>query len=46
VTIDPLMKNISTGGVGLTVVEKGLLIKFLESLSDESFITNPDFQKP
>jgi cytochrome c peroxidase len=45
-TIDPLMKNVSSGGVALSPVEKGLLIKFLESLSDESYITNPDFQAP
>ena len=45
-TIDPLMKNVGAGGVALSPVEKGLLIRFLESLSDESFITNPDFQAP
>lgn len=45
-TIDPLMKNVDNGGVALSPVEKGLLIKFLESLSDESYITNPAFQAP
>lgn len=45
-TIDPLMKNVDNGGVALSPAEKILLIKFLESLSDESFITNPDFQAP
>ncbi len=45
-TIDPLMKSVDDGGVNLTPTEKGLLIKFLLSLSDSSFITNPDFQEP
>lgn len=45
-TIDPLMKSVVDGGIALSPIEKSLLIKFLESLSDESYITNPDFQKP
>jgi cytochrome c peroxidase len=45
-TIDPLMKNINDGGAMLSPTEKGLLIKFLESLSDSTFITNPDFLEP
>lgn len=45
-TIDPLMKNVGNGGVNLNPTERGQLIFFLESLSDSSFITNPDFQKP
>ncbi|MGV6860701.1 MAG: cytochrome-c peroxidase [Putridiphycobacter sp.] len=45
-TIDPLMKSVADGGVGLSVTERQLIKKFLLSLSDSSFITNPDFQKP
>jgi len=45
-TIDPLMKNVANGGVALSPAEKVVLIKFLESLSDESYVTNPDFQAP
>ncbi len=45
-TIDPLMKNVDQGGAQLSVAERQLLKKFLLSLSDESFVNNPDFQKP
>ncbi len=45
-TIDPLMKNVEDGGVNLMPAEKELLIFFLESLSDSSFLTNPNFQDP
>jgi len=45
-TIDPLMKNLDNGGVALSPTEKVLLIKFLEALSDESYIINPDYQAP
>ena len=45
-TIDPLMKSVDDGGVALSPEERELLKKFLLSLSDESFITNPDFQEP
>ena len=43
-TIDPLMKNIDQGGVQLTDQEKADLKAFLLTLSDPSFINNPDFQ--
>ena len=43
-TIDPLMKNIDQGGVQLSDNEKADLKAFLLTLSDPSFITNPDFQ--
>jgi cytochrome c peroxidase len=43
-TIDPLMKKVSTGGVGLTPQEKSDLKAFLLSLSDSDFINNPAFQ--
>ena len=43
-TIDPLMKQIDQGGVQLTSQEKADLKAFLLTLSDPSFINNPDFQ--
>lgn len=45
-TIDPLMKTVSAGGVHLTEQDKADLKAFLLSLSDPSFISNPDFQDP
>ncbi len=45
-TIDPLMKKIAQGGVQLTASDKADLKAFLLSLSDPSFINNPDFQNP
>ena len=45
-TIDPLMKAVSRGGVHLTEPDKADLKAFLLSLSDPSFINNPDFQDP
>lgn len=45
-TIDPLMKKVDEGGVGLTEQEKADLKAFLLSLSDPGFINNPDFQPP
>lgn len=43
-TIDPLMKAVAEGGVQLTTEQKEDLKAFLLSLSDPSFINNPDFQ--
>ncbi|WP_439152547.1 cytochrome-c peroxidase [Winogradskyella sp.] len=43
-TIDPLMKKIDEGGVQLSPQEKADLIAFLLTLSDPSFLNNPDFQ--
>ena len=43
-TIDPLMKKVAQGGVQLTVQDKANLKAFLLSLSDNSFISNPNFQ--
>jgi cytochrome c peroxidase len=45
-TIDPLMQKANTGGNQLSVAERQLIKKFLLSLSDESFVTNPDYKKP
>lgn len=43
-TIDPLMKKVNEGGVQLSDQDKADLKAFLLSLSDPSFINNPDFQ--
>tara|TARA_B000000460_G_C21511156_1_gene391113 strand:+ start:370 stop:1437 length:1068 start_codon:yes stop_codon:yes gene_type:complete len=43
-TIDPLMKKVGEGGVQLSEEEKAALKAFLLSLSDPSFINNPDFR--
>lgn len=45
-TIDPLIEFASQGGVQLDAQEKDLLLKFLNTLTDNSFINNPDFQEP
>lgn len=44
--IDPLMHHIANGGTQLTPNEKADLKAFLLTLSDTSFINNPDFAKP
>ena len=44
-TIDPLMKKVAQGGVNLSAQDKADLKAFLLSLSDPSFLTNPDFQE-
>ncbi len=43
-TIDPLMKKVAQGGVQLTSQDKTDLKAFLRSLSDDSFVSNPNFQ--
>ncbi|MDT0553374.1 cytochrome-c peroxidase [Urechidicola vernalis] len=45
-TIDPLMKAVENGGVQLSESDKSDLKAFLLSLSDPTFINNPDFQNP
>jgi cytochrome c peroxidase len=45
-TIDPLMKTIAQGGVQLSESDKADLKAFLLTLSDPSFINNPDYQDP
>ncbi|GAA4972049.1 cytochrome-c peroxidase [Algibacter aquimarinus] len=42
-TIDPLMKKVAQGGVGLTTKDKADLKAFLLTLSDYDFINNPAF---
>lgn len=43
-TIDPLMKKVAEGGVQLSDQDKADLKAFLLTLSDPSFLNNPDFQ--
>lgn len=45
-TIDPLMKKVAQGGVGLIQQDKADLKAFLLTLSDSEFINNPDFINP
>ena len=45
-TIDPLMKFVADGGVGLTTIEKNQLKAFLNTLTDNDFAVNPAFQDP
>lgn len=44
-TVDPLMKQLSKGGIQLTNEEKLALVAFLKTLSDEEFINNPEFSE-
>lgn len=43
-TIDSFMKNVDQGGVQLSNSDKADLKAFLLTLSDPSFLTNPEFQ--
>jgi cytochrome c peroxidase len=45
-TISPLMHHINTNGVHLTYRQRQDLKAFLISLTDNDFITNPDFANP
>jgi cytochrome c peroxidase len=45
-TIDPLMKQVSQGGIRLTDEEKQNLISFLKVLTDSTFVKNPDLSHP
>ena len=45
-TIDPLMKNVHQGGIQLTDDEKQSLLAYLKTLTDTTFIQNPDFSNP
>lgn len=45
-SLDPLIEFAFQGGVQLDPSEKDLLIQFLNTMTDESFINNPDFQAP
>ena len=45
-TADPLMKNISSGGIDLSPQDRLDLVAFLRALSDASFLTNPALSNP
>lgn len=44
--VHPLMHHVNDGGIQLTPSEKADLKAFLLTLSDITFITNPDFSRP
>ena len=44
-TVDPFMKY-TEGGLMLPPVSKLDIIAFLKTLTDTSFVNNPDFQNP
>jgi cytochrome c peroxidase len=45
-TIDPLMKKVNQGGVLLTEEDKFNLVAFLLTLTDTTFVNNPDYSNP
>lgn len=45
-TVDPLMKNVNQGGAQLNPTEKMQLVKFLKTLTDNTFISDPSLAKP
>lgn len=45
-TIDPLMKNVNEGGIRLTEGEKESLLAFIKTLTDTTFVKNPEFSNP
>ena len=45
-TLDPLMKLVGEGGAQLTMAEKQDLVAFLRTLTDEEFLSNPEFSNP
>ena len=45
-TINPLMHHVMDGGVRLTDLEKAQLKAFLNTLTDEHFLSNPDYSSP
>ena len=44
--INPLMHHVMDGGVQLTDLEKAQLKAFLNTLTDDTFLNNPDHSKP
>lgn len=44
--VDPLMQKIGQGGAQLTVADKADLVAFLKTLTDSTFINNPNFLTP
>ena len=44
--INPLMHHVMDGGVQLTDLEKAQLKAFLNTLTDETFLNNPEYSRP
>ena len=44
--INPLMHHVMDGGMHLTDLEKAQLKAFLNTLTDETFLNNPNYSKP
>ena len=44
--INPLMHHVMDGGVRLTDIEKAQLKAFLNTLTDETFLNNPEYSRP
>ena len=42
-TIDPILRGVANGGLQLDSLEKADLLAFLETLTDTTFLNNPDF---
>lgn len=45
-TVDTLMPNVSGGGAQLTPQERSDLVAFLRSLTDETFVNDPELARP
>jgi cytochrome c peroxidase len=45
-TVDPLMQYNLEPGLGLTAQEKADLIAFMETLTDDVFLNNPEYSSP
>lgn len=45
-TVDPLMKNLSHGGVQLSAGEQAALVAFIKTFSDPDYLVNPELSDP
>jgi len=45
-TVDPALLNTKQTGLLLTVQDKADLLNFLKTLTDETFLTNPEYKSP
>ncbi|MFH0894534.1 MAG: cytochrome c peroxidase [Bacteroidota bacterium] len=44
--VHPFMKKVNDGGIQLTLQQKADLLAFLKTLTDQTFINNPDYISP
>jgi cytochrome c peroxidase len=44
--VHPFMKKVNDGGIQLTPTQKADLLAFLKTLTDQTFINNPDYTSP